>query len=360
MRKIPNIILFIFFIGHALLNSANLCAQHITHIIPDTVLISKESTDIELLEKSDSKTLRSKFKLQNRIEENINPNQTIFQTTMLSDGTIWRDETEIISSRIYWSLGLVVSLEAIGYYALKDLQYYYPTTTFHTTNFSQDLKIYKQMDKYGHFIHAYFASETFSRMYRWSGFSGEKSVLYGTLTGWLWLLQIELADGFFKQWGFSWGDLIFNTIGSGFSAAQQLYPESFGGIQPKASYHKSEAFKNRTDNKGLKSLIDDYEGVTWWLAVNVYHYMPENIQSNYPDWLKPFGVAFGMSAEGIMKDPYGGQRELFVGLDFDLRKISYGEDSGILGFIKHNLNMIRLPMPAVKITQGGVWYGLYF
>lgn len=360
MSRIPQIVLVMVFIGYALLNPTKIYAQQFKHIIPDTVLISKISTQRELSEINNSKTSQSYFSLKIKNDENVNSTPPIVQATALSDGTIWRNKTEIINSRIYWSLGLFVTAEAIGYYALKDLQYYYPTTSFHTTNFSQDLKIYKQMDKYGHFIHAYFASETFSRMYRWSGFSGENSVLYGTLTGWLWLLQIELADGFFKQWGFSWGDLIFNTIGSGFSAAQQLYPESFGGIQPKVSYHKSEAFKNRTDNKGLKSLIDDYEGVTWWLAVNVYHYMPENIQSNYPAWLKPFGVALGMSANGIMKDPYGGQRELFLGLDFDLRKISYGDDNGILGFIKHNLNMIRLPMPAVKITQGGVWYGLYF
>lgn len=280
--------------------------------------------------------------------------------TLLPDGTPWRYETELNTSRLILIGGIVLSAQTIGYIALKDLMYYYPTTKFHTIDFVQDMKIFQQMDKWGHFTHAYFASDLFSRMYRWSGISGNNSILYGSISGWLWILQIEIADGFFEAWGFSWGDLIFNTLGSGFSAAQQLYPGAFGGIQPKVSYHKSEAFKNRTDNKGLKSLIDDYEGATWWLAVNVHHYLSEKIQKDVPAWLKPIGLAIGMSAKGIMQNPHGGERELFIGLDYDLRKIPIGKNSGLMSFLKHTFNMIRLPMPAVKITQGGVWYGLYF
>lgn len=292
--------------------------------------------------------------------EAITSHSNPIQLQMLSDGTTWRENNELIASRLYWSLGLLLTAETIGYFALKDLQYYYPTTKFHTTKFSKDMSIYKQMDKAGHFMHSYYASETFSRTLRWAGVSGKNSVLYGTISGWLWMLQIEIADGFFEQWGFSMGDLIFNTLGSGFSAAQQLYPETLGGIQPKISYSKSDAFKNKTDDKGLKSLIDDYEGVTWWLAVNAYHYMPAKIQNKYPEWLKPFGLAVGMSAKGIMQDPLGGERELFIGLDFDLRKISFGDESSIVKFLKHNFNMIRLPMPAVRISPGSIWYGIYF
>lgn len=301
-----------------------------------------------------------KLKLSITTTNNLPDNENSFSSSILPDGTIWRETNEMIYPRFYWSLGFLFTAEAIGYFALKDLQYYYPTTKFHTIQFSNDMEIYKQMDKAGHFMHAYYASETFSRALRWSGVSGKNSVLYGTLSGWLWMLQIEIADGFFEQWGFSWGDLIFNTLGSGFSAAQQIYPETLGGIQPKISYSKSDAFRNRTDNKGLKSLIDDYEGVTWWLAVNAYHYMPEKIQNNFPDWLKPFGVAVGMSAKGIMQNPLGGEREVFLGLDFDLRKISFGNESGLIKFLKHNLNMIRIPMPAIRVSPGSIWYGIYF
>ncbi len=40
--------------------------------------------------------------------------------------------------------------------------------------------------------------------------------------------------------------------------------------------------------------------------------------------------------------------------------LSVGDDIGIIRFLKTELNIIRLPLPAVKITPNGVWYGLYF
>jgi hypothetical protein len=279
---------------------------------------------------------------------------------ILEDGTSWNFDSDLNSTRLFTMLGLVSAVDIVGYYRLKDLQYHWPTTKFHTTNFELDLKIYQQMDKYGHFLHAYFASNFTSKMYRWVGLSGESSIWLGTLTGWLWILQIEIADGFFEAWGFSWNDLIANTIGSGFSALQQLYPDELGGIQPKLSYTTSEALKERRYNNGANSMIDDYEGITWWLGVNVYHYLPGKIQQNYPDWLKPFGFAIGQSAKGIANNPHAGEREILIGLDFDLRKLPYGDENGLIRFLKSELNFIRLPLPAVKITPHGVWYGLYF
>ena len=62
-------------------------------------------------------------------------------------------------------LGLMGAIDVIGYYRLKDLQYHWPTTKFHTTDYKLDLKIYQQMDKMGHFLHAYFASDLTSKMY---------------------------------------------------------------------------------------------------------------------------------------------------------------------------------------------------
>jgi hypothetical protein len=277
---------------------------------------------------------------------------------MLDDGTIWRSENEIKPLRLLGMTGGVLAVGTVGYFRLKDLWYDHPTSKFTFKNFSDDLKILKQMDKYGHFLHAYFASDLASRLYRWSGFSGESSILYGTLTGWLWILQIEIADGFFEDWGFSWGDLIANTLGSGFSALQQIYPEALGGLQPKFSYTPSQAFKEKRYYTEAKSWIDDYEGITWWLGINVYHYLPEKVQKDYPGWLKPFGLAVGQSAKGIADSE--GFREIFIGLDFDLRKISVGDNSGLVRFLKNEFNIIRLPMPAVRVTPGGIWYGLYF
>ncbi len=278
----------------------------------------------------------------------------------LNDGTTWWLKSDFDEGRLFGMAGVMITVDIAGYFRLKDLWYNWPTTKMHSLNFTQDFETYKGMDKYGHFLHAYFATGLFSRGYRWSGMSGENSILYGGLSGWLWMLQIEIADGFFEQWGFSWGDLISNTVGAGFLTLQQLYPEALGGLQPKFSYHRSDALRERRYVNGAKSWIDDYEGLTWWMGINAFHYMPKKIQNDYPEWLKPFGLAVGYSAKGIADTPQGGQREIFLGLDYDLRKLSLGDESSLIRFLKNELNIIRLPLPAVKITPDGVWYGLYF
>lgn len=96
------------------------------------------------------------------------------------------------------------------------------------------------------------------------------------------------------------------------------------------------------------------------MAVNIHHYMPSDIQQKFPDRLKPVGLAVGHSAKGIAEFVNWRYREVYIGLDYDLRKIPFGDDNNFIRFLKNELNIIRLPLPAAKISPDGVWYGLYF
>jgi hypothetical protein len=219
---------------------------------------------------------------------------------------------------------------------------------------------WQYMDKIGHFFDAYFVSDLTSKMYRWSGLSGNSSVWYGALTGWLWTLQIEISDGFMEEWGFSWGDLLANTLGAGFFVLQQFNYDLLGGIHPKISWHKSEAWKQDRYYRDPGGFIEDYEGMTFWLGVNFHHYVPNKWKEDYPKWLAPLGIAFGYGAKGIAGNPWGGRNEFFVGMDIDLRKIPFLDDWDVFRFVKSELNFIRLPLPTIRISQSGVWYGFYF
>ncbi len=57
------------------------------------------------------------------------------------------------------------------------------------------------------------------------------------------MLEIEVSDAFMAEWGFSWGDMLANTAGSAFYVLQQFNYDALGGIHPKFSWHKSEAWK---------------------------------------------------------------------------------------------------------------------
>jgi len=277
----------------------------------------------------------------------------------IDDGTVWRKQSDVNKNRLYGFFGTIAVFDIVGYFRLKELQYDAPTTTFHFTDFSEDLKKNKQMDKYGHIFDGYFSSHAASQAYRWSGLSAKKSIIYGSITGWLLFLQVEMADGFFEAWGFSTGDLIGNTIGAGFSALQQFYPRPLQGVRLKISYLPSEAHKNGLYSSVSSSKLDDYEGRTHWISFTIYDFLPEKWQTDYPAWLKPLAITVGQSVKGIATDLWGGEREVFIGLDVDFNKIPTGRSS-FLKILKDKLNFIRLPLPAVKITPKTIWYGFYF
>ncbi len=119
-------------------------------------------------------------------------------------------------------------------------------------------------------------------------------------------------------------------------------------------------WKEKKYYKEVTALIEDYEGMTFWLTVNPHHYFPKSWKKNYPEWLAPLGIAVGYSAKEVASNIRGGYNEVFIGLDIDLRKIPIGNDSGLFKFIKSEFNFLRMPIPAIRVSPSGIWYGLYF
>ncbi|RQW06806.1 MAG: DUF2279 domain-containing protein [Calditrichaeota bacterium] len=278
---------------------------------------------------------------------------------LIDDGTPIRMFNQIKPVRFYGFLGAVVVFDLYSLNRLRETWYSQPIGSFHFIEFEPDWRARKQTDKLAHMMDAYFATHLASKAYRWSGFSTKNSIWYGALTGWVWMLQIEIIDAFFQEWGFSVLDLTFNTFGVSYATLQQLYPDRLSGIRLKASYHTSDAYRNNLYSETNKSRIDDYEGMTWWLTLNIHDVMPEGVQKDYPGWLKPWGIAVGQRVENIARNIYGGERHVYIGLDFDITKIPTG-DSKTLKFVKNILNFVRLPLPAVRVSDGTVWYGIYF
>ena len=276
------------------------------------------------------------------------------------DGTIWKEYSDINYFRLSSMIGLIAATNAVAYTYQRNVWYTENTSAFHSLEFINDWNKYQQMDKFGHFSDAYFTSDLTGKIYRWSGMSGNTSVWVGVLTGWAWMLEIELSDAFMSEWGFSWGDMLANTAGSAFYVLQQFNYDALGGIHPKFSWHKSEAWEENRYNKDPQALIEDYEGMTFWLTVNPHHYFPDSWKKNYSEWLAPLGLAVGVSAKDISTYPWGGHKEYFVGLDIDIRKLPIWDDWGFFKFVKSEINFLRLPLPTIRFSPKGTWFGFYF
>lgn len=335
-------------------------AQDSTGAIPDLIdysIASRFNSSIDV-----PQNLSYKFFDPQKKDNTALASQPVFVNSEhpMIDGTSWRKYSDVDYLRLSSMIGVMASANVVAYMYQRKVWYAEETSSFHTMEFMYDWNKYQQMDKFGHFTDAYFTSDLSGKIYRWSGISGNNSVWLGALTGWIWMLEIEISDAFMAEWGFSWGDMLANTAGSAFYVLQQFNYDALGGIHPKFSWHKSDAWKEMRYNKDPKALIEDYEGMTFWLTVNPHHYFPDSWKKSYPEWLAPLGLAFGVSAKDIGIYPWGGYKEYFIGLDVDLRKLPIWDDWNFFKFVKSEVNFLRMPLPTIRFSSEGVWFGFYF
>jgi hypothetical protein len=100
----------------------------------------------------------------------------------------------------------------------------------------------------------------------------------------------------------------------------------------KLSFHRTKYANYRPDLLGgnwAESFLKDYNGLTFWLSMNIHSFLPENCR--FPRWLN---VAFGYGAEGMLGG-YGNQamhngtplpfyeryRQFYISTDIDLTRI---------------------------------------
>ena len=90
--------------------------------------------------------------------------------------------------------------------------------------FGEDTK-YGGADKLGHLYSTYIWSLGFSSLYEYWGMSEDDSLLYGPLSAWIFQGMMEVGDSFSESQGFSYEDLVMNTVGAAFYYVREKYPE---------------------------------------------------------------------------------------------------------------------------------------
>ena len=131
----------------------------------------------------------------------------------------------------------------------------YPHTSFHTFN---DAGEWLQVDKFGHGWTAYNTGRVSAAMWRWAGLSQKQSAIIGGLSGAVYLTVIEFLDAHSAQWGWSWGDMTANIVGSGLFISQELLWKE-QRIQYKFSFHHKDygdsALNKRADDLIWRKLV---------------------------------------------------------------------------------------------------------
>ncbi len=247
--------------------------------------------------------------------------------------------------------GLAATITAIHFYQQSGW-WADNRTSFH---FQEDLKYGLGVDKLGHCYAGIYAAYVFKKSFIWAGMDETASMWWGSGASLLFQTYVEIEDGF-STWGFDRVDWASDVTGAAIPVLQHYWPP-LRNFALKFSYHPSNLI-NEPGGVGFHGqkhiMFDDYEGQTIWLSFDIHGILPSSIDRYWPEWL---WIAAGYGARDIATtNPY---RVYFIGLDLDMRKI-IPQDTAFLRTLSDVLNFYRLPLPAVRISPGGIWYGLYF
>jgi len=244
-------------------------------------------------------------------------------------------------------------LYAGSLYGLDQLWYKdYPRSDFH---FFDDNQQWLGLDKAGHVYSAYVSATTGIKAFQWAGYGKKKSALIGGSIGWAFLATVEVFDGYSKEWGFSTGDLVANSLGSALAIGQYLLWED-QIMRLKFSYSPTDLREIRPELLGesdLQGILKDYNGQTYWASFNL-NAIDQRIK---PAWLN-LSVGYGgngmISASGSYIDAELGQidprRQYYLSLDIDFEKIS--SNKKWVRTILTALNYFKMPFPAIEWTEG--------
>lgn len=225
--------------------------------------------------------------------------------------------------------------------------------------FYNDLGGYNQIDKFGHIYGAYMESYIGFHSLLWAGVPRKKALWYGGCMGFIMQLPIEIWDGMYEGWGFSWSDVGANTLGSFLVIGQELaFHEQV--VNYKFTFSRSPYAKKANGylGDGFNEIFYDYNGHTYWLSIGINRLIRNN---SIPDWVS---LAIGYSAGGMYgefenKTYYKGvaipetqrYRQFLFSLDVDFTKIP--TRNRFLKKIFNSMFMIKVPFPAIEINTKG-------
>ncbi len=185
----------------------------------------------------------------------------------------------------------------------------YASSGFHTTNegwFAEDTK-YGGADKLGHFWTTYVLSDALTGIYTTWGYQPRRANAYGALSAWVVQSAMELGDGSSKTQGFSWEDMVVNTVGALTSIAMEQYPSLDRKIDFRVSYLL---------NVKMDGIFDDYSNQLYSLVLKL-----DGFESMNDTLLSYLEVHVGYFTRGYDSSEVAKSRSFFAGVTVNLSKI---------------------------------------
>lgn len=238
----------------------------------------------------------------------------------------------------------------------------YPSKRFYTVN---DMDHWRMMDKYGHAWSAYTLARLSGALWRQTGMEQGQAVYRAGIAAMGYQTLIEVMDGFSSEWGFSWGDMGADMVGTLSYMLQEL------GLKKQVVSLKFMSFKNVKYTADIhdraeelfgssftSQLLSDYNRQTYWASINIQSIFT---RSKLPPWLN---IAVGYGAGQMLGESsnrwFDKNNVLFdrsdilrysrilISPDIDFTRIRTGNK--ILRTLFFMLNAVKIPAPALEFN----------
>jgi hypothetical protein len=207
---------------------------------------------------------------------------------------------------------------------------------------------FRDQDKFGHMHGGYHLARIGDAVLRDACMSRSHALWWSAAYATVFQLQIEIWDGRFEKYGFSYPDLLANTLGMVWAVAQQKNPP-LRAVKPTISYARTAAMRNARNIPGELRPSLDYSGQTYWISADIDAMLPGDAKPYWPGFLR---VSAGHSITDWIDARTGAnmraKRKILLTIDFDPEKLP--GDNPIWKTFKRNLSYIHLPSPALQLT----------
>lgn len=218
---------------------------------------------------------------------------------------------------------------------------------------------FRDQDKFGHMFGGYHLARIGYAGLRDACVGEKKAIFWSAAYAAAFQLQIEIFDGQFIKYGFSYADMIANTAGQTLAVMQEFHPR-LRVIKPTFSYHKTRALTNTEAGLFPSELRPslDYSGQTYWFSTDVNELLPDAAKPYWPSFIR---LSAGHSVTDWVNPETGAtqraKRKIMLSLDFDPEKLP--GNAPLWKTIKHTLSYYHFPAPALELTpklHASPWY----
>ena len=228
------------------------------------------------------------------------------------DGYQWRYALEDAKANKWEGLGAFAGITALGVYSWD-----WGSSNFHFNNENWFGKHTGSggSDKLGHAFTSYALTNAFAERLQAKGRAPARAAMSAGLMTTALMLYVEAFDGLSDDHGFSYEDVLMNTLGTGFAYLRQTNPRLKSLVDYRMEYKPS-------GYKGFRP-FSDYEGQKYLLALKF-----SGMKSLKDTPLKYFELQTGYYSRGFSKqaraDGKTRTQQGFVGVGINLTELLFG------------------------------------